>query len=482
MILIRNISKTLLNKLLFNNFSLTIQKTDRIGLVGPNGSGKSTLLKMLSGIEYPDLGDILLEKEHLGFLEQTLSDEEKQSSLQEFFQGFKLPEVQRILQELNAPNNLDLILSDLSGGEQTKMALAKVLLDKPTSLLLDEPTNHLETPAVNWLTEFLSGYRGPVLAVSHDRKFLNKFANKILEIDPVQHVIHTYQGNYDDFKVQQKTRMEKWQMNYEVQQKEMRRMQDFIKEKQRQASQFPDPAKGRQIRQMEKRLQREILNQQIERPKSTLKITNAHLEGKGASSKLILRAKDLHYTLNEKTIFQNVNCSIHGTDRVSLSGPNGSGKTTFVKLSLGQLTAFSGTVKLGENVRAGYFDQTHEELPQEKSLLDFALGLPPHGDDRGFLARYGFAGLHVNRKISSLSQGEQVRLIVAHLLLEKYDLLILDEPTNHLDIESREVIEKAIREYNGAILVISHDQYFLEQIGITKEWTIQNYTIKEQLK
>ncbi len=447
MIRIRNLTKNLSGEPLLEKISFTIHKGEKVGLVGPNGSGKTTLLKLIVGEVEPDGGTIETENERIGYLPQQILQPAEEGARQ-------------------------------SSGQKTRAALEQLFARKPTLLLLDEPSNHLDLEAMQWLENALCNFRGGILIVSHDRRLLNNTVGKITELDPVNHALREYTGNYSDYVAQRADYIEKQEEAYRLQQKEKRRLEQWLTLKRQEAHIYVDPAKGKMIRAMERRLEREIYSQEIKRPLDSKKISGLELKGEAANPKLILRATNICKKFGEQSIFWNVNLELRGKERVVITGPNGSGKTTLLKIITGELPAEKGEVKIGEQVRIGYFAQEHESLNPNKTVLEEFLSTDwPHWqgkDPRAILGAFLFSGQSVFKKVSSLSLGERVRLIFAKLTNQKNELLILDEPSNHLDIASREIIENALREYQGAILVISHDRYFLESIGITRTLTLGN--------
>lgn len=485
MITIKNLTKNILGEPLFEEVSFVLHKRDKVGLVGPNGCGKSTLLKIIIGEIESDGGSISLDNERMGYLSQELpfkSDE----TIESFLSASENPKAKIVLEKVglgSVPHNLS--VSKLSGGQKTRLSLARILLDKPSVLLLDEPTNHLDLKGLEWLESFIGDFRGGVLIVSHDRRLLDNSVNKILEIDSVNHKFAEYAGGYTEYAMEKEKKVAKWEDEYQRQQKEKRRLELWLALKRQEAHVHPDPAKGRLIRAKEKYLQREIYDKEIIRPKSQKKITGLEIKGETASAKLIVRAKDITKNFPDKKLLRGVNFELRGREHVLLAGENGSGKTTLLKIITGDSQPDSGEIKLGENVHFGYFAQEHEILNLDKTVMDEFLStdrlLNSSRNPCSILGAFLFSGQSVFKKVSSLSLGERVRLIFAKLTNQENELLILDEPTNHLDIQSREIIEDALLGYKGAIFVVSHDRYFLDKISINRTLTIQNGIIKENL-
>lgn len=485
MIIIKNLTKNILGEPLFKEVSFILRKEDKIGLVGPNGCGKSTLLKIIIGEIENDDGDIQLIDERVGYLSQELSFKSGET-IENFLSISENPKAKSILEKVGLNNiSYNFAIDKLSGGQKTRLSLAKILLDKPSVLLLDEPTNHLDLKGLEWLENFVRNFRGGVLIISHDRRFLDNSVNKILEIDSVNHKFVEYFGGYTEYAIEKEKKLAKWENEFQRQQKEKRKMELWLTLKRQEAHIYPSPAKGKLIRAMGRRLQREIYDKEIIRPKSQKKITNLGIKGEVASAKLIIRAKNIAKNFESKVVFRDINFELRGREHVLLSGENGSGKTTLLKIITGELSPDSGEIKLGENVRFGYFAQEHEILDLNKTVMDEFLSadrlLNSSKNPRSILGAFLFEGQGVFKKVSNLSLGERVRLIFAKLTNQENELLILDEPTNHLDIQSREIIEDALLNYKGTILVVSHDRYFLDKISIDRILTIQDGIIKEHL-
>ena len=485
MIIIKNLTKNILGETLFEEASFALHKGDRVGLVGPNGCGKSTLLKIILGEVEADGGDVRVEHENIGYLSQELPFKSGET-VESFLSASENPKAKEALEKVGIGNIPHVIsVTKLSGGQKTRLSLARILLDKPSVLLLDEPTNHLDLKGLEWLENFIRDFRGGVLIVSHDRRLLDNSVNKILEIDAVNHKFAEYTGGYTEYAMEKEKKLARWEDDYQRQQKEKRRMELWLALKRQEAHVHPDPAKGRLIRAKEKYLQREIYDKEIPRPKNQKKINGLELKGEAASAKLIVRAKDIVKSFPNKQLLRGVSFELRGREHVLLAGDNGSGKTTLLKILTGELQPDSGEFKLGENVRFGYFAQEHEILNPDKTVMDEFLStgrlINWSRNPRSVLGAFLFGGQNAFKKISSLSLGERVRLIFAKLTNQENELIILDEPTNHLDIQSREVIEDALLGYKGAIFVVSHDRYFLDKISINRTLTIQNGIIKEKL-
>jgi ATP-binding cassette subfamily F protein 3 len=417
--------------------SFVLHKGDRIGLVGPNGSGKSSLFKAIMGQVELENGTIKVESEQIGYLPQEIEFKDEK----------------------------------LSGGQKTRLALEKILLKKPSVLLLDEPTNHLDLEATIQLEKFIRDFKGVVFIISHDRQLLDNTVNKILEIDPVNSSFNEYTGNYSQYLIEREKRISLQESAYKSQQQEKKRLENWLTLKRQEASIYSSSQKGKMIRSKEKYLEREIYNKEILRPDGLKKIKKVEIQGDVANAKLALRCSDIHKSFGDKLILRNISFEIRGKERILLTGSNGSGKTTLLKIIIGEIKPDSGEVRIGANISLGYFAQEHELLDHNKTVLEEFMStgnLISGKDPRQILGSFLFLGQSIFKKVSSLSLGERVRLIFAKLTNQYNDLLILDEPTNHLDIQSKEVIEKALVEYQGAILVVSHDRYFIDKIRLNR--------------
>jgi ATPase subunit of ABC transporter with duplicated ATPase domains len=481
MIIIKNLTKYILGEPLFEKVSFTLNKNDKIGLVGPNGSGKSTLMKIIIGEVEADGGSVQMDHERIGYLSQQLSFQGT-DTVGSFLSEVKSPKIKSALEKvgLNKISN-SLPVNKLIGGQKTRLALAKILLQKPSVLLLDEPTNHLDKKGIEWLENFIKDFTGAVMIISHDRKLLDNSVNKILEIDPVNHKFAEYAGGYTEYISERKKTLEKQEGDYNRQQKEKKRLELWLALKKQEAKVHPDPAKGKKIRAMEKRLEREIYSQEIIKPREYSKIKGLDLKGETHSAKLIVRARNISKNFADKVVLWNINFELRGEERALLSGDNGCGKTTLLKIIAGELKPNKGEIRIGEKVCIGYFAQEHENLDPNKTVMEEFQStdrlVNTIKDPRAILGAFLFHGQDVFKKVSDLSLGERVRLIFSKLTNQENELLILDEPTNHLDIVSREIIENALIDYKGAIIVVSHDRYFIEKISITRTLTFHGGVI-----
>lgn len=484
MIKVENITKTFGSKTILDGVSFVISKNEKVGIVGPNGTGKTTLLKIILRDEEGDSGFVDVGKEKLGYLPQKVTFESGQTvqgylvgGLDKAWEGYKIDRT-LVLAGLE-PSIRNSLMEKISGGQKTRVAIARLLLSDPTILLLDEPTNNLDLLGIGWFENFVKNFDGTVLVISHDRTFLDNTVCKILELDPFTHKVEEYSGGYSDFVVQRHARMQKQLEDYERYQTKKAKMEEWIALKRQQLAIYINPKVGSQLQAMKHRYEREIVENEVEKPRDYKNIKLAKLANESHPSKVIFHVENAIYpnivSCKELTIF--------GTDRVHLQGINGSGKTTLIKMLLGLVKNFSGVVKKGEKVKIGYFAQEHEVLDNLQTVIkDFINKTNITNEDqaRKILGKFLFTENRVFQKIESLSQGEKVKLVIAILTNQDNNFLILDEPTNHLDLESREVLEYSLNEYGGGFMVVSHDRYFIKQIGINRELDIRSGELVEK--
>lgn len=452
MIQLENIKKYYGERLIFSDVTFKIVEGEKLGIVGKNGAGKSTLLKIMTGVEHFDEGTIGgLRAEDIGFVEQipnfssaTLLDElltvdgaEKFMARKILFGlGFTEAELEK------NPNNF-------SGGESAKISLAKALINEPRILILDEPTNHLDIYAIEFLEDFVKNYRGTVIAVTHDRHFLQNCVEKILDMENGHATL--YPGNYEKFVRLKKERRESELKAYEKQQIEIAKLEEFVRRNK--AGVKAKQARGRQT--LLDRMQR------LEKPPSTetaaIKLNDA---AESANRVLILE------NISFKTVIKNFGAEIFKGEKVGLIGRNGVGKSTLLKIIVGELKADSGEIKIGNRVKVGYLSQGHEELSENRTPLEelnYEFGLT-EGQARSELARLNLFAQVVEKPIKDLSGGEKTRVALTKLILTGANFLILDEPTNHLDLPAREAIETALQSFDGTILIVTHDRYLLDKV------------------
>jgi ATP-binding cassette subfamily F protein 3 len=494
-------------EVIFEKVSVGVQRGDRIGLVGLNGSGKSTLLRILAGLQEPTGGRVLRarsvrvgylpqepllestatlfeemlsaferlrEQEHtLHQLEQMLSCGNPSAELlqrydellEEFRQGGGYEYRHRIHQVLKGMGFSDehQPIAQLSGGQRARAALAKVLLEEPDVLLLDEPTNHLDIEALEWLEEYLSHWKGAFIIVSHDRYFLDKLVNKIWELEFGR--LYEYPGNYSRYRALRAERLERQWKLYEEQQEFIKRSEEFIRRN----------IAGGDFRASQAQARQKMLEKLERIPKPIVpKRMHLWMDVKSPSGERVLRAKDLVIGYPGVPLVRCKNLSVQRGERVALLGPNGSGKSTLLRTIAGELMPLEGTLELGEGVEIAYFRQSQTELDDpDKTVLDVMIsnGKMTISEARDFLGKFLFSGDEVFKKLSELSGGERSRLALAQLARLGGNLLLLDEPTNHLDIDSREVLQEALGEYRGTLILASHDRALIQAIA-TQIWEI----------
>lgn len=513
---VNNVTKSFGGNIIFENISLEIKNGERVGLVGRNGSGKTTIFGLLTGMESLDTGaihmkkgtrighvaqipkfdeamtvyDVLssafkvekeLEKE-MHALEKNMAEEQEQSSLQKlmerygviqekfaFLGGYEIEaNIMKVANGLQVTNLFSRVFTELSGGEQTKVSLAYMLLQKPDLLLLDEPTNHLDLFAVEWLEQFLKEYNGTVMVISHDRYFLDEVVTKIFDLeDGATHVYHT---NYSQFVEEKEGRLLQEFQAYQEQQKKIKKMKEAIKRLREWANQANPPNEGlhKRARNMERALER---IEKLKRPILERKQMGLQFEGQERSGKDVVVMKEVSKGFAGRPLFEQANLHVRFQERAAIVGRNGTGKTTLLKLLLKEMEPEAGAIRVGSSVKIGYLSQHTYENMKSNVLEAFRENVTvTEGEARHILAKFLFYGPAVFKKVTQLSGGEKMRLRLAQLMYQDINFLILDEPTNHLDIESREVLEEALEQYNGTILAVSHDRYFLNKLFEKTYW------------
>ena len=450
-------------KIIFDDASFGIQKGDKIGIVGINGTGKSTLLKMIAGEETPDKGQIIKQNGlKLAYVPQNpVFSEDSTIRSYALKKGEENWKVESNLTELNI-TRFDQKIEYLSGGQKKRVVLAKILSDDFDVLLLDEPTNHLDIGTLKWLEQYLEAYRGTIMIVSHDRYFLDRTVNRIFEVE--NHKVYSYQGKYSDYAAQKKLRRETELRAYNNQQREIARQEEMIRRmKQRGTEHLAKRAASR-----EKRLD---MLERIERPESEMGKMKINFKENFPSGGDVIMAENLEKSFGRgaehRELFHGVNLDIKRGERICILGPNGVGKTTLLRVLLGELAPDAGYLKIGHNVAFGYYDQGQLLLSDANTVLEElkeSYRLYTDTEMRSILGRFLFRGEEVFLPVGSLSGGEKARLSLLKLMLSGANTLILDEPTNHLDIESKEVFEEALMEFPGTVIVVSHDRYFLQRI------------------
>ena len=522
MILIQGngIARTFGSDVLFENINFSLQEHGRVALVGRNGAGKSTLLKIIAGVEEASSGTISKSKElSLNYLaqDQGLSSEltifeemltvfarlrEMESQLREMEQQMSersgqalsvLMERYDMLSEdfrmqhgftyeaeiksvLNGFRFTELMwqqkISALSGGQKTRLALAKMLLEKPQLLVLDEPTNHLDIETLAWLENYLKNYDGSLLLVSHDRYFLDKVVTETLELSRGE--LTRFAGNYSRYIELKAEKITLEQKEFDKQQKEIAKLEDYVARNLVRASTTKmAQSRRKQLEKMER----------LDTPKSAEKAANIGFSPEKTSGNIVLTVTDAAVGYDGKILSQPINIDERKGDAIAIVGPNGIGKTTLIKSVIGQIPFLTGSSKLGANVSVGYYDQEQGRLTPSNSVLDEIWNehsLLPEVEIRNLLGSFLFSGEDVKKTVGMLSGGEKARLLLAKLALNHDNFLVLDEPTNHLDIDSREALENSLIDFEGTILFVSHDRYFINRVA-TKVLEISSSGSKEYL-
>ena len=450
--------------------SFHVNKGDKIGIVGANGAGKSTLMKLIAGELEADEGSIFIDKSiSLGYLKQSDQFEIAGTVLESILKKqdkFNLPDgvnpekwARGILNNLSFSDEyLSKSVEVLSGGERTRLALAAMLLENPDIMMLDEPTNHLDIGSLKWLEQYLKSYKGTLIVISHDRYFLDKLCGRIFEIE--RHRLTAYEGNYTTYLEKKRTNYEISLRHYEKQQEEIRRQEDIIR-----------TMKGHNTEHLVKRAQsrekRLAMIERLEKPEEVNDRIKLSFTESLKTGNDVVFAEGLSKSFGSQKLFEGVNLDIKRGDRICIVGANGVGKTTLLKILLGKENADSGIFRLGQNVMPGYYDQQQEFLNKSKTVLDELHSIYIKYTEtqlRGLLGRFLFKGEDVFKLVGDLSGGEKARLALLELMMSGSNLLILDEPTNHLDINAMEVIEDALLEFDGTLIIVSHDRYLLKKI------------------
>lgn len=494
---------------LFENVSLDVSDNSRIALVGRNGVGKSTLLKMIIGNESPDAGQITKKKGlTIGYLAQNTGLESDKTIYAEMLSVFErlqimeknlhemeekiadqgadhsssaysqlLNQYDQLLHDFEEQNgygyeaevrsvlhgfhfeqeDYDRKISSLSGGQKTRLALAKLLLEQRDLLILDEPTNHLDIDTLIWLEGYVQNYKGALLIVSHDRYFLDRIVNEVYEIS--HHHSSYYKGNYSAYIDQKAERLRQDWKNYEKQQAEISKLEDFVNKNLVRASTTKRAqSRRKQLEKMER----------LERPEGDEKGPHFKFTADSQSGNIVLTVKDAAIGYDGRIISSPINIDLRKNQVMAIVGPNGIGKSTLLKSVLGQIPFVKGSSEFGTNVKVGYYDQEQHNLHDKKTVLNELWDdhpTTPEKDIRSILGSFLFIGDDVSKVVHNLSGGEKARLLLTKLAMKHDNFLILDEPTNHLDIDSKEVLENAVMDFNGTVLFVSHDRYFINKVA-----------------
>nr|WP_314099274.1 ABC-F family ATP-binding cassette domain-containing protein [uncultured Lachnoanaerobaculum sp.] len=500
-----NISKSFGSNEIIKDANFLVNEHEKVAIVGINGAGKTTLLKILTGEERADSGNVILAKDaKLGYLRQInnvdstlsiidelytviehiLNMEKRMLEMQEQMQHLSGEELEALYSSYTAlthsyelmdgyaakskvigilkglgfdENDFERKINTLSGGQKTRVFLAKLLLEEPDIILLDEPTNHLDLRSIEWLESYLLNYKGAVIIVSHDRYFLDKLVSKVIDIENAE--VQMYSGNYSDFSA-------KKQMLLDAKMKEYLNQQQEIKHQEAVITKLKQFNREKSIKRAESRQKQLEKIDRVEAPVTHIENMRLSLDISKESGKDVLTVHDLSKSFDEKHLFSNINFEIKRGERVAIIGDNGTGKTTLLKIINGLLSPDTGEVIYGSNVSIAYYDQEHQVLHMDKTLFDEISDTYPEMNNtqiRNILAAFLFTGEDVFKKIGDLSGGERGRVSLVKLMLSKANFLLLDEPTNHLDILSKDVLESALNSFPGTICYVSHDRYFINK-------------------
>ncbi|WP_422802743.1 ribosomal protection-like ABC-F family protein [Streptococcus sp. FT1-106] len=499
------IERSFSGDVLFDNINIQVDERDRIALVGRNGVGKSTLLKILVGEETPTSGEVNVKRDlTLSYLAQDSRFESENTIFDEMLHVFDdlrateqtlrsmelqmaeldganfdklMNDYDRLSEEFRANGGFtyesdiksilngfkfdetmwNMTISELSGGQNTRLALAKMLLERPELLVLDEPTNHLDIETIAWLENYLVNYQGALIIVSHDRYFLDKVATITLDLTP--HSLDRYVGNYSKFMDLKAEKIATEEKNYEKQAKEIAKLEDFVQRNIVRASTTKRAqARRKQLEKIER----------LDKPISGQKSAHMTFHADKVSGNVVLTVANVAIGYEGEVLAQPINLDVKKFDAIAIVGPNGVGKSTFIKSIIGQIPFINGRSSYGANVEVGYYDQTQSNLTRTNTVLDELwndFSTTPEVEIRNRLGAFLFSGDDVKKSVNMLSGGERARLLLAKLSMQNNNFLILDEPTNHLDIDSKEVLENALIDFDGTLLFVSHDRYFINRVA-----------------
>lgn len=517
----QNISKAFGTDEIIQHASFHVEENEKMAIVGINGAGKTTLLRIIMGELEADRGEVILAKNRtIGYLpqnpdiegnktiyeevlsakEELISMQETLISMEEKMSSLRGEQLEQLMESYNRLNTAFEMkggssykseitgvlkglgfteeefgkhMQELSGGQRTRVCLGKLLVTKPDIILLDEPTNHLDIGSITWLETFLLNYKGAVVIVSHDRYFLDRIVHKVVELD--LHKVSVFSGNYSDYAVKKAQVREAQLKQYYNQQQEIRRQEEVI-------AKLKSFNREKSIKRAESREKMLDKIERLEKPVEENTDIHLNLEPRVVSGNDVLKVEHLAKAFPGQNLFSDLSFELKRGERVALIGDNGTGKTTILKIINQMMEADHGTLTLGANVHIGYYDQEHQILHQDKTLVEEISDAYPsltNTEIRNVLAAFLFTGDEVFKRISDLSGGERGRVSLAKLMLSEANFLILDEPTNHLDIVSKEILEQALNRYTGTVLFVSHDRYFINKVAtrilnLTGE-TVVNY-------
>lgn len=478
MISINNLTVSYGSFTLLDGINFHISERDKIGLCGKNGAGKSTLMKLIVGLQSPTSGSVdMPDGVSIGYLPQIMEHHKGRSVLDEVKSSCPSAgpgEAEKTLCGLGfLPSELGRLCETFSQGWNMRMELAKILLSRPDLLLLDEPTNHLDIESIEWLEDYLKGYRGAILLVSHDRKFLDNVTNRTVEI-MLGH-IHDYKVPYSKYIELRKERMEQQTSAYENQQRMIKKTEEFIR-----AFRYK-PTKSQQVQQRIRALDK---LERIEIDETDNATLNVRFPASPRCGDIAFKGTGLTVGYGDKIVFSDADIEIKRGEKVAFVGRNGEGKTTMMRVITGELAPFSGEAAIGHNVSLGYFAQNQEDVLDPSDTVWSTLDRIATGDIRSklrdLLAQFLFRGEDIDKRVSVLSGGERARLGMARLMLQSHNLLALDEPTNHMDIKSKDILKAALKSYDGALVIVSHDRDFLDGL-VDKIYEFREGRVKEHL-
>ena len=467
------VSKSYTKDIVLDKVSFVLNDGIKVGLVGKNGCGKTTLLRLIIGEEFIDSGLIEVNKNEIGYIPQELKFKNEKIMIGEHLHQFLENPYEEykfdILKNELDFQNFDIYqtIDTLSEGQKMKIKFMELLLQDKTTILIDEPTNHLDIVGIMWFENFLKYSKYTVLMISHDRQFLNETVDEIWEIDNKK--LTVYRGNYDYYRGQKDYLIDKQNKEY----KDFLRRKDYLEK-------FLERARHEgnrsNIRFAKRRIQDEIVDGEKTKYDDR-KVETVTFQTDIRKSKLIVGIDDVTKNFGENTLYENLNLEIRGQEKIWLYGPNGTGKTTLVKMIMGLEEPTTGNIRLGVNLKTGYFAQVHEELKQNETLHEEFLKQTgcEYFKSFGYLNNFLFDKSDLDMKMFQLSPGQRARFALSIFSYNDYDFLILDEPTNHLDIPTKEVIEKSLREFKGTLLLISHDRYFVESCNCTRMFNLATF-------
>ncbi|NMB70277.1 ABC-F family ATP-binding cassette domain-containing protein [candidate division WWE3 bacterium] len=464
----KNLTKAYSDKKILSGVDILIGNGRKIGLVGKNGCGKTTLFRILNGIEDPSGGNIDIQNEIIGYIPQEFDfpdemvGEYLEKRLESKWDTYKL----EILAAQLKFSNYDpyQILTTLSEGQKMKVKLMEIFLSDPTVLFIDEPTNHLDIEGIMWFEDYVRSLPIAVVMISHDRSFLNHTVDEILEIDKQK--IFRFVGDYDNYKEEKLKLINKWDQEYVLFLKKKQQLETLLEN----VRKIKDGKKrGRAVESVKKRIDREIVHNKKEKYVSK-KIKELEFDTTVHTGKLMVRFDKVSKSYGDNNVFQDLSFELRGKEKIWLYGPNGAGKSTIVKILMNIEKPTTGEVTIGENIKIGYFSQVQSNLTSENEIMDEFIEKTGcyFGQAYGYLNKFLFDRDSVRKRVWQLSPGERARFAFAIFAYKNYDLLVLDEPDNHLDIETKEVLEKSLSEFNGTLLLVSHDRYFVEMVGVDK--------------